>query len=419
MKKSVLSILGGILFCLPMLLTSCNANDNALEQIVNQPTLEGLQKALYTNAEVTVQYTVYGKTDPYTVTLKNVGTVENPKYEVQGELPTDLGYTLKCDLGYENEMLYFGLAYGAIETGEEDESEDIFDMAPVMVVRFDTKTSKYDVFALPGFSFKVISINGTEMEVTDAGEGNTATINFYHQPAGGGSTLVSGARTRYGLPDPTPIEGMQMKLNLTNVTTWGDLDKTYDEVGLGVFGTLANSANEGAMVIDLSDYKKIYFADDDTYTHVFEIKNSDNQYLTPGIDISKENPYKAIDYSTEYYLPCYGLNSRGNIALLEVFKLKLTGLAAGYTWEDVAKIDENKVYLKLVYTSGKVKLTVVNQAGKPNGKYYGLYDGKSSLRVDATEPFKMDYNYHLYQLKDRIKDYDVDEYVYSSTITSR
>lgn len=412
MKRSVLNLLGGILFCLPMLLTSCNANDNALEQIVNQPTLEGLQKALYTNAEVTVQYTVYGKTDPYTVTLKNVGTVENPKYEVQGELPTDLGYTLKCDLGYENEMLYFGLAYGAIETGEEDESEDIFDMAPVMVVRFDTKTSKYDVFALPGFSFKVISINGTEMEVTDAGEGNTATINFYHQPAGGGSAPASGARTRIYLPDPTQIEGMQMTLNLTNVENWGDLDEAYDEVGLGIFGTIANSDFDGAMVIDLSDYKGIYFATDDTYTHVFEIKNSGDDIQTSGDEISKVNPYKAIDYSTEYYLPCYGLNSRGNIALLEVFKLTLPNtITAETTWEAIALIDQNREYVKLVHTSVG-KLTVVNKEGVPNSSYYGLYDGKSSLRVNAAERFKMDYNYHLYQLKKDIKSYDNDDYVY-------
>ena len=56
MKRSVLNLLGGLLLCLPMLFTSCSEKDNALEQIVNQPNLEGLQKALYKNAEVTIEF---------------------------------------------------------------------------------------------------------------------------------------------------------------------------------------------------------------------------------------------------------------------------------------------------------------------------------------------------------------------------
>ena len=102
MKRSILNLLGGLLLCLPMLFTSCSEKDNSLEQIVNQPNLEGLQKALYKNAEVTIEYKVYklGESVAYAATLKNVGTVEEPKYELQGEMPTDLGYKLTCDMGY-------------------------------------------------------------------------------------------------------------------------------------------------------------------------------------------------------------------------------------------------------------------------------------------------------------------------------
>ena len=151
MKRSVLNLLGGLLLCLPMLFTSCSEKDNSLEQIVNQPNLEGLQKALYKNAEIKVKYYVYnGADEGYTATIKNVGTIEEPKYEVQGGLPAEdeIKYKLTCDMGYIDDNLYFGLVYNKKVTDEGDESEDMFDMAPVMVVRFDTKTSKYDVYAL-------------------------------------------------------------------------------------------------------------------------------------------------------------------------------------------------------------------------------------------------------------------------------
>lgn len=71
MKRSVLNLLGGLLFCLPMVFTSCGNLDNPLEELVNQPNLEGLQKALYKNAEIKIQYTVADGNEVYTATLKN------------------------------------------------------------------------------------------------------------------------------------------------------------------------------------------------------------------------------------------------------------------------------------------------------------------------------------------------------------
>ena len=244
MKRSILNLLGGLLLCLPMLFTSCSEKDNSLEQIVNQENLEGLKKALYKNAEVTVDYTVYknGAAAPYSVTLKNVGTVEKPKYEIQGEMPTDLGYKLTCDMGFVDDNLYFGLVYNKpVDTDADDESEDMFDMSPVMAVKFDTKTSKYDVYALPGFSIKDISINGIDMKVTDASEDNKASINFFHDAP---------ATTRTRSADPVAVNGLStcsMEIGLNGISSWGDLDKAYDEVGLGVFASIKGTAGHMVM----------------------------------------------------------------------------------------------------------------------------------------------------------------------------
>ena len=408
MKRSILNLLGGLLLCLPMLFTSCNSKDNALEEIVNQPNLEGLQKALYKNAEVTIKYKVYGGVaEGYTATLKNVGTVEKPEYKFEGEMP-DVYYDLVCDMGYADNNLYFGLLYKSPDPNaaeDDDETDDLFDLSPVMVVKFDTKTSKYDVYALPGFEFEVISINGTNMmnEVTKAST-DEATINFFHQNAG-----------------PEQIEGLEMKLNLNGVSTWKQLDEAYDEVGLGVFASI-NDQDEtptetGDMVIDLSDYEGIYFPDDadDHYWKVFVIFDSG---WTEAIESDKDvtaTTYLAKDFMNQIYIPCYGLNSKGRIALVDMLTLQMPN-ATTITWKQIVNYEDNSNYIKIAYSTAD-KPTVVGAEGKigTNGGYYGLYEKSNpNARVNANTEYVVaefvaefrNKDFHFYQLQDKYKDLD-------------
>lgn len=422
MKRSILNLLGGLLLCLPMLFTSCSEKDNALEQIVNQENLEGLKKALYKNAEVTVQFKVYGKTTPFTVTLKNVGTVEKPKYEVQGDFPTEteIGYKLTYDMGYIDDNLYFGLVYNKpVDTDADDESEDMFDLAPVMVVKFDTKTSKYDVYALPGFDFEVISINGTDMDVEPASE-KTAYIKFYHY----GVNLGTRGLTRMSAEDG-PVHDLEMKINFKDGNTWEDLDEAYDEVGLGVFASISD--NDGGaddnddMTIDLSDYD-FYFNDDDVnYWKIFVIFNPEGTTQQEKGDnlteTTEDQPYKAKDYREYLYLPVYGLNSKGNIALLDVLKLALpTADEAGtddIQWGEIAAKNSDVIKVVKNKTTGNKTIVIKDNVVNDNGKnyYYSLYDGKSSYRVKAKQTYdqtETDKNYHFYQLKSSIRSTDED-----------
>ena len=407
MKRSVLNLLGGLLFCLPMVFTSCGNLDNPLEELVNQPNLEGLQKALYKNAEIKIQYTVADDDEVYTATLKNAGTVDEPKYEFVGEMP-QLGYTLSCEMGYEAPYLHFMLNYQP-ENAVADEDSEAETALPVMNVRFDTETSKYDVCALPGFSFKVISINGADMEVTDASEGKKATIHFWH---GSGETEED--------------VNLEMEVGLTGISTWEDLDKAFDEAGLGVFAPVSDKDGndddqEGRMVIDLSDYEDIYFSEEDAaYWHVYVI--FDEAGTVPqkfNSEVATNTTYKARGYETMAALPVYGFNASGrDLVLLDVLFLKMPNEGT-YTWQNI--VAENSDLLKLVKTAAG-KLTVVIQDnivpdfGK--GYYFGLYDGVSSLRVDATDEFNINADptkdYHFYQLKKSVRETDT-EYTQAPT----
>lgn len=428
MKRSVLNLLGGLLLCLPMLFTSCSEKDNSLEQIVNQPNLEGLQKALYKNAEVTIEYKVYqdGQSVANTVTLKNVGTVEKPEFELDGEIQ-DPGYDLTCDMGYIDGNLYFGLLYKSpdpnADAEDEDEADDLFDLSPVMVVKFDTKTSKYDVYALPGFDFDVISINGANIDVARACT-DEATIKFQQIGYGGGNAR---ALMRSYSPTTLPFE---MKLNLNGVNNWGDLDKAYDEVGLGVFAFINDLADaddqvaNGDIVIDLSDYDFYFNNIAQNYWKTFVIfdqteqtKQDKDKSLTSG------GIYMANAYANQIYIPCFGLNSNNRIALVDMLTLKMpTTPGDNITWNEIVAV--NPGIIKIAYST-PTKPTVVGEDNVigDNGGYYALYDNVHHYaRVNATDSYVYSkfytYDFHFSQLKDSYKQSDA-EYTAAVAVTSR
>ena len=128
-----------------------------------------------------------------------------------------------------------------------------------------------------------------------------------------------------------------------------------------------------------------------------------------------DNIFMAKDYANSVYLPCYGLNSKGNIALLDVLELNLPddtqdGPDNKVQWTEIAEV--NSGYIKVVRnkTTGKLTIVTIDGVVNDNGKkyYYSLYDGKSSYRVRAEADYDKSLNYHFYQLKSSIRDSDED-----------
>ena len=418
MKRKISCLLWGTLLCLPMLLASCNEKDNALEQIVNQPNLEGIQKALYKNAEIKIEYKAWDT--EFTAILKNSGTIENPNYEVTGDFPDNLSYALD----YEDGLLYFSLLTPrAIDnTGDEpaatraddDPEPNIGDDIPVMVVKFDTNTNKYEVYALPYFSFnKVLIINGAEMEIEDASKENKATIKLAYEDDQQGII-------------PT---GLEFEVGLNGISKWSDVDKAFDEAGIGVFAPLYNddpstpSINESDnMVIDLSDYAHVYSEGHiphwDHFIMMADATNAINSSQTVTI-----GNYYAVDALDRAFISCYEMATMGRSVLVDVLVLAIP--TGSPTWKQIALAEQNKNLIKIVTDRSKsprlqkivCKPGVVNSID-PNS-YFGLFKGLSRTRENADNVYVPGGSYKFYDLSDWVKSADIDWTPPAPTPTSR
>ena len=406
MKRKISSLLWGTLLCLPMLLASCNEKDNALEQIVNQPNLEGIQKALYKNAEIKIEYKAWD-TD-FTAILKNSGTIENPNYEVTGDFPTDLSYALD----YEDGLLYFSLLTPrAIDnTGDEpagtraddDPEPNIGDDIPVMVVMFDTNTNKYEVYALPLFSFnKVLIINGAEMEIEDASKDNKATIKLYYEASG-----------------PTTIDtGFEFEVGLNGISTWADVDKAFDDAGIGVFAPLHNDDpstdgidDSGTMVIDLSDYAHVYSMGSIPNWDHFIMKDNDNNLINSTHAVTKAT-YKAIDELARVLIPCYEMATIGRSVLVDMLALAIPP-GGTPTWKDIAETNSSLIKVVTDRSKASPRERIVCKPGVVNSidpnSYFGLFKGLSRTRENADNLYEENGSYKFYDLSDWVKSADID-----------
>lgn len=417
MKRKVSSLLWGTLLCLPMLLASCNEKDNALEQIVNQPNLEGIQKALYKNAEIKIEYTVEGTS--YTATLTNAGTIEDPKYEVVGDYPTEVTFNPAYELVYEEPYLTFRLLHvTAAPAGTRTDDETVEPEGPepipdgklaLLVVRFNTSTNQYDVYAIPQFDFKVISINGANMEVEDASKNNKATIKLAYEDGDG----------------VHPAAGLEMKVGLNGITTWADLDKAYDNAGIGVFAALHNDAIEdavddiGTMAVDLSDYMNIY-STGSIHKWKFLLKDNELTDFIKSTENVTSDDYLAIDEMTRVLIPCYETATMGRSVLVDMLALAIP--TGSPTWKDIAAAVQNKDLIKVVTdrskTSGRERIVckpgVVNSIDPES--YFGLFKGLSRTRENADNEYVPGGSYKFYDLSDWVKSADID---WTPPVTSR
>ena len=111
--------------------------------------------------------------------------------------------------------------------------------------------------------------------------------------------------------------------------------------------------------------------------------------------------------------PVYGTNASGTaIVLLDALLLNMLQEGA-YTWQTIVGL--NPTLLQLVKTKGgKTTVVIKDNVVNDNGKnyYFGLYDGVSSLRVNAEQEFNINddptKNYHFYQLKKSVRETDTE-----------
>lgn len=288
MKKnySFLSAIAAVAMalCVSFGFQSCGNLDNPLEEIVNNgggddEAVTKLMEALKADANIKVKYTVYGDETEYIATFKNVGSGEDSQYEIEGEIPEGLNYGLSYTLEYkelegENFLIFTLLAEPNDEEGGNEEEmlagtriddepgegegdDDGPGPQPVMVVDFGIDDMDYDVYALPGFSFEVLSINNEEIKEIKDGFSKKATVNFvntrYEEENEVLEPMYIGydaddtwedVQARYllaGFPEnlmpsfPTEVEGVESY----NVNLWNYVFIYEPEVGPGHEPTIA------------------------------------------------------------------------------------------------------------------------------------------------------------------------------------
>jgi hypothetical protein len=404
-----------------MLLASCNEKDNALEQIVNQPNLEGIQKALYKNAEIKIEYSVAGSTTVYTASLKNTGTIDEPNYEVQGDFP-ELDYNLSYTLDYKKldgeRFLLFTVfaenpnddAPAGTRTDSEDPDYDIEvpTKFPVLVVDFELDgNQQYEVYALPGFTFGAfLSINDTEIEIEKASGDNTAKVTLAYE------TVENMVKNTNPLTDLG-----QMEIGYSEATTWGEIEEFYDFIGMPIFGTVntdnpgTDDDNEaGLMVIDLSAYEFIYNPDDDldvpnwVFTLGYESDLGAFYESRSDDNVSGHANYLAVDILERLFIPCYDIYNSGSYKLIDVMVLRIPNATMdatdGVDWRDI--ILANPGMLEVVqrknnHSDKKVNCVEGAVHNAQEGSTFGVFPRVMGSRV-TPEDFDENYPYMIFPL---------------------
>ena len=170
MKKLGLWMLAAILLC-GSVVTFVACRGNSLEDIIgnsdNATNLARLADAIKNNASVTIQYSLYGDTDPRTATFKFNGTsfdFDNATIAI----PAGMNYKLRPELEYTAEdggFIYFRLfasqpAAAGTRTAASDPTEKI-----VLFVAFGIQNNEYYAYGVPGFTFKVMKVENLDVDI--------------------------------------------------------------------------------------------------------------------------------------------------------------------------------------------------------------------------------------------------------------
>lgn len=287
MRKSFLSLVG-----VSLVLFSCGNVENPLEKIVNAPYYAPLTDALKNNAKVVVEYTLFGDLQAKQLEFTFDGGLEQFGEIATPVAPADQNYTLKPVLDYDQNK---GEIIFTLTASQKDVVANLRGGAKkVLVVVFDVKAKTYKVAGLPGFTFKVLKIEGYEADVKNAWP-EKADVALKKVVCEGETPTIDDLRFVY-------MEGMEkypFVINYEKGKTWGDIIEYYttllNDEEIVTYDNPDSSQTHATVYLNFKDYSFIYYSFGDTsMDFVFEILPSEN--------LSEENVIKP-EY--EIVLPTY------------------------------------------------------------------------------------------------------------------
>lgn len=270
MRKSFLSLVGGAVLGLLLVVYSCGNVENPLEKIVNAPYYAPLTDALKNNAKVVVEYTLFGDLQAKQLEFTFDGGLEQFSEIATPVAPADQNYTLKPVLDYDQNK---GEIIFTLTASQKDVVANLRGGAKkVLVVVFDVKAQTYKVAGLPGFTFKVLKIEGYEADVKNAWP-EKAEVALKKVVYEGDHPTIDDLRFVY-------MEGMEkypFVINYEKGKTWGDIMEYYptllDDEKIIDYDVSDGSATHGSLYLNFEDYSFIYYSFGDYY--VFEILASE------------------------------------------------------------------------------------------------------------------------------------------------
>lgn len=175
MKKLGLWMLAAILLC-GSVVTFVACRGNSLEDIIgNSDNGSGssiaktLADAIKNNASVTIQYSLFGDTDPRTATFKFNG--EGFDFDNAAiTIPAGMNYKLRPELEYTAEdggYIYFRL-YASNATADARGTRYVDPEKVVLFVDFSIQNNEYYAYGVPGFTFKIMKIENLDVDIKNS-----------------------------------------------------------------------------------------------------------------------------------------------------------------------------------------------------------------------------------------------------------
>ena len=286
-------MLAAILLC-GSVVTFVACRGNSLEDIIgnsdNATNLARLADAIKNNASVTIQYSLYGDTEPRTATFKFNGTsfdFDNAAITI----PAGMNYKLRPELEYttfDGGFIYFRLfasqpAAAGTRTAASDPTEKI-----VLFVAFGIQNNEYYAYGVPGFTFKVMKVENLDVDIKNLCP-NEAKIDLKRNNSG---TLVN------------VLDAPFIVSYSDNINKWIDVANDYTGA-LGnnkVLGTVGGDYTEGnyQMNVNLCYYQFIYgdYVASGSYFAIYksDVQDDANRALL-GETITNGKTYTAIHYN--------------------------------------------------------------------------------------------------------------------------
>lgn len=241
MKKNFLKVLGGAVFCLPMMFASCGNVDNPLETIgtggEDNPFVSVLAGALDDGATVTIdlEACIMGQAKTATATFEKDGnnftlkSLEGDIVNVIKELDPDQGhdYTtasateilgwggLKIDFNYDMAKNQLKASMEATRNGNT--------YYPISIIVFDLSNDTYSQYTYP---YQMGYFILKEISVKDDSKIDLISTDYEKKAIIGRSMATSRPAHTRGYDYPGPYACVFYK----DGETWADVNKRYEEV---------------------------------------------------------------------------------------------------------------------------------------------------------------------------------------------